>query len=248
MVAGLVLIAGITFAIVWRHEHPGLAPAPTLSADAVSGGQVNLKWGSTSVTGNISYVIGRNGRQLVKLPSDTSTYRDLSVDPEQTYTYTLTVVDASGTLQTHRATARVNTPPAPPLSEAVLRGTWDVTGSYTSSTYPGISAGDTFSGTWTLASPCTTSDCEVDLSTDVLSLTLTRSGDQLTGSGTTTYDGGGCASSTETDAMVVNIVRAAFVKGIWTTTSIAGTVHRGADSFLCSPSDGDISFTGSPGS
>lgn len=92
----------------------GDTTAPTtpqgLSATVLASGAVSLTWSaSTDAVGVTGYSVYRNG---VKLTTVTPTnYSDSSVQPNTTYTYTVSAYDAAGNTSAQSSSATVATPP-----------------------------------------------------------------------------------------------------------------------------------------
>ena len=81
-----------------------------LSGTAVSPGQVNLTWSpSTDDIGVTGYNVYRDGAKIAT--SSTTTYSDLSVVPNRSYTYTVAAYDAVGNVSAQSSSASVTTPP-----------------------------------------------------------------------------------------------------------------------------------------
>ena len=110
-------------------------PAPpsqpgTLTATAVSSGEVDLSWGAS--TGSVSgYLIERcSGASCtsftqIAAPAGTgTTYKDTSVSPSTSYSYRVRATDAAGDLSPYSNTASATTPaPAPPSQPGTLTAT-----------------------------------------------------------------------------------------------------------------------------
>ena len=87
------------------------APA-NLTAEAVSGGQVNLSWtGSSDNVGVTGYRVYRGGTPVGTVPGDALTYHDASdVKPATSYNYTVSAVDAAGNESARSNSVTVTTP------------------------------------------------------------------------------------------------------------------------------------------
>ena len=101
-------------ASVTTPAQPDTSPPTTpagLTAQALSGTQVNLSWNaSTDDVGVSGYTVYRNGSQLATVSGSTLTYSDLSVAPSTSYAYTVDAFDAAGNHSAPSAPAAVTTP------------------------------------------------------------------------------------------------------------------------------------------
>ena len=90
----------------------------TLSANAVTGGEVDLSWGaSTDNIGVTGYLIERcsgsgctNFTQIASVGATTTTYKDTSVSANTSYSYRVRATDAAGNLSPYSNTATLTTP------------------------------------------------------------------------------------------------------------------------------------------
>ncbi len=91
------------------------APAGVTAA-ATSSTSVQLEWSASSEAGGkiASYQIDRNGAPLASV-SGSTTYTDESVQPDTSYTYTVTAIDGTGAPSTPASSIPVTTPEAPSL-------------------------------------------------------------------------------------------------------------------------------------
>ena len=95
----------------------------TLSATAVSSGEVDLSWGAS--TGSVSgYLIERcqgagcsNFTQIAAPAGTGTSYKDTSVSPSTSYSYRVRATDAAGDLSPYSNTATATTPAATPPSQ-----------------------------------------------------------------------------------------------------------------------------------
>lgn len=75
---------------------PPSSPA-SFSANSDSATSVSLSWNeSTDNMGVVSYILRRDGSEIVTIDHPNTTYSDGGLTPETTYSYTLTAVDAAG--------------------------------------------------------------------------------------------------------------------------------------------------------
>ena len=95
----------------------------TLTATAVSSGEVDLSWGAS--TGSVSgYLIERcqgagcsNFTQIAAPAGTGTSYKDTSVSPSTSYSYRVRATDAAGDLSPYSNTATATTPAATPPSQ-----------------------------------------------------------------------------------------------------------------------------------
>jgi fibronectin type 3 domain-containing protein len=93
----------------------------TLSASAVSGGEVDLGWGaSTDNVGVTSYLVERcqsagctNFAQIATVSGTTTSYKDTTVSGSTSYSYRVRAADAAGNDSQYSNTATAGTPAAP---------------------------------------------------------------------------------------------------------------------------------------
>ena len=92
----------------------------TLSANPVSGGEVDLSWGaSTDNVGVTGYLIERcqgadcsNFTQIATVAGTSTTYNDTSVSAGTSYSYRVRATDAAGNLSPYSNTVNASTPSA----------------------------------------------------------------------------------------------------------------------------------------
>jgi fibronectin type 3 domain-containing protein len=97
----------------------------TLSANAVSGGEVDLSWGaSTDNVGVTGYLIERcqgsgctNFAQITSVAGSATSYKDTSVNSATSYSYRVRATDAAGNLSAYSNTASAATPDTTPPSQ-----------------------------------------------------------------------------------------------------------------------------------
>ena len=91
----------------------------TLSAAAVSSGEVDLSWGASTdnigVTGyDVERCQGASCTSFAQIASATGTsYKDTGVSPSTSYSYRVRATDAAGNLSTYSNTATASTPAGP---------------------------------------------------------------------------------------------------------------------------------------
>jgi hypothetical protein len=93
----------------------------TLTANAVSGGEVDLSWGaSTDNVGVTGYLVERcqgasctNFAQIQSVSGTTTTLKDTGVSASTSYSYRVRATDAAGNLSSYSNTASATTPAAP---------------------------------------------------------------------------------------------------------------------------------------
>ncbi len=92
--------AGATFDVQTYTFHPAITPSTPgdVTATLTSPTSVQLSWSpSTEAGGTIaSYQIDRNGTPLTTVSAATTSYTDATVQPDSTYTYSVTAVDSKG--------------------------------------------------------------------------------------------------------------------------------------------------------
>jgi hypothetical protein len=134
----------------------------------------------------------------------------------------------------------------PPVSEAALHGSWDISGTYSDTNFSNLDVGDSFTDTWSMENFC--DDCDTDLNAEYSAdATLSRDASGTwTGTGSFDFSADQCGDSTETDAPSFTVTQAEERNGEWVATMISGTIHQsvpGTDS--CSTDGyGDVTFTG----
>jgi hypothetical protein len=95
--------------------------APTnLSATAISSSQISLTWGQSSDNvGVTSYNIYRNGSLLTNTNANTTSYDDTGLNPNTSYAYEVSALDAAGNESQKSQAVSITTPPATPLPFAI---------------------------------------------------------------------------------------------------------------------------------
>jgi hypothetical protein len=113
------------------YTDAALSPPPTpsapsnVTATATSSTTVQLSWNASTESGGTiaSYQIERNGEPLTSVSGSTASYIDMSVQPDATYTYTVTAVDGSGTDSAPGSSNQVTTPAgtSPPAGPTLVQ-------------------------------------------------------------------------------------------------------------------------------
>lgn len=93
-----------------------------LSAQAVSSGQINLSWtASTDNTGVAGYIVYRDNVEIGTVT--TTTYSDLGVVPNTTYSYTVKAFDAAGNVSGSSNAVSIRIDGLPPTAPANAKAT-----------------------------------------------------------------------------------------------------------------------------
>ena len=113
-----------------HHPRPATPPSQpgTLTATAVSSGEVDLSWGASTDVGVSGYLIERcqgascsNFTQIAAPAGTGTSYKDTSVSASTSYSYRVRATDAAGNLSAYSNTASATTPAA---SSRPGRGVW----------------------------------------------------------------------------------------------------------------------------
>lgn len=156
-----------------------------LASGEVTMTSVVVNWSAPSGPRPDSYIVLRNGSEAATLSADTLTYKDTSLTPMTDTGYTVIAV-TRGQRSDPTPTLAVTTL-APPVADARLQHSWDVTVRITKSTGSRAKVGLTDTGNWIFAPKCAIGACTVEVSGDLagrpFSMTLNRSGALYKGSG-----------------------------------------------------------------
>ncbi len=230
---------------------PGGIPAAPASftAEAPSGGEVDLSWAATPTGPAPSgYDVFRDGQLISQLPAAATTYRDYEVAPSTTFAYAIEAV--SGSARSIQSTLVVSTPRAPALIDARVTGGFNINGSFTKENFTNRQEGEKYESFWFFTPTCPgTEACSVKTSGEgegtPQRLKLKKKG---------TYKGaidiphgGQCGSKklTETQTITFTVVKAAFANGVWEATKISGTSRFDVPSTSrCRAGFGVVTFTG----
>lgn len=197
------------------------------------------------------YILRRDGGDLVTLPPDTLSYKDSTLSPETKVSYTVIAVthgqrsDPSPTLQVLTLT--------PPVTEARLQDTWDVTMTVSKNSGTRLRVGDSGGGTWTFVPTCAQGACNVRVSGTIaerpFALTLTRSGGVYKGSGPARIARCGSTDVTDTVTLTVKVTTGGMAERTWVASEWAGALtlampYTRVGNYYC-PSQ-NVSFSVSP--
>jgi hypothetical protein len=205
-----------------RGPFPAALQVRSLSATVISPVEIALDW---SAAGDAEqYVLYRDGELLVTIRAPNLQYRDISVSPDSTYEYAIEAIDASGR-HSDRATESVTTPPPPPLAEARLEGTWEVTLTYVEENYTNRNKGDRERETWEFIPRCDAGACDVRVNLfleEQKRTVLNRTNRLYRGKGTANLDRCERVLLATTITIKVTVTEADFVDGVWRATRLTG--------------------------
>jgi hypothetical protein len=116
--AGNVSTSSAAVAVTTPSSHNATAPTvpANLKATVASADQVNLTWTASADTGGsglAGYNVYRDGTKLNSTLVTTTSYGDVTVSPDTTYSYKVEAVDGAGNKSAQTAAASVTTPNAP---------------------------------------------------------------------------------------------------------------------------------------
>jgi hypothetical protein len=171
-----------------------------------------------------NYRISRDGLALGVTRPPATRYVDEGAAPGATLTYEVVVV-TDGLPASEPAVVRIRTP-LPPLKDARLVGVFNVKLRRTS-TYGISDVPEKSSAGWRFRPECSTGPCDVRWTenfADLPALELTRDGARYEGSATG-KPGVTCGGteSTGSYSLVVRVVAAELIAGVWQATKIEGT-------------------------
>lgn len=226
-------------------------PAPTvlgvvnLTAEATPF-TATLHWeqsaGGAAIT---TYEILRGGTQIDRIQAPADSYVDRDLTPGHRYWYR--VVAEAGDLPSAAMAVSITTK-KPPLSEARLKGLFDIAGTVTSSYgYSQIEKEASFG--WQFTPTCKTGPCAVkwkQIGPGGFTATLERSGGTYTGS-YTGHLGVKCASAdvTGTITVTLTVTKAKGDDGEWRVTRVTGTASETNPAQVgCVTSHAEIALTG----
>jgi hypothetical protein len=195
----------------------------SFTAKAVNAEEIDLQW-SASGTGIKGYKIEKYGSYLNVIEG--TSFQDTSLEPETSYTYTVSIRDANGHYLPG-TTATATTPAPPPLSQAHLDGSFVMKMRFTSENYSNRKVGDHFREPWEITAKCDTGPCGATLKTHrrgMRPVQLTRKGATYSGKGTDTQFSCNDVRATESYSVSVHVTAATYVDGAWTAMKLSGTV------------------------
>jgi hypothetical protein len=242
----VVLAIWLPTAFVLRrvdHRRPASAPtatatsgAPTtpsstvpavagLKATPVTGGDVLLTWSPSQVADLTGYTIRRNDTLLKFVSPILTRYDDITVQPSQSYLYTIQAFTRSGHSEA-AAPVQVVTPGPPPLADARIDGIYEVFETYVSGNLTNHEKGQLFDTSWIFTTLCDEGACDVRTKGDRgRQSTLRHDGVHYAGTVFAPF-GSRCGSVriplTYTIALTVS--EGTFERGVWTATGITGTL------------------------
>lgn len=167
-----------------------LPATPTgLKATAQTTTTVLVEWGYPTGLTPEKFIVLRDGDEVATLPATARAHVDKALAPATTYAYSVLAL-SGGQRSEETATVKATTR-TPPVTDARLKGSYDVDGKITKST-AGITLGSAaalgqeIGSTWTFTPKCTTGACDTALSGRLaghpFTMTLVRSGAVYSGS------------------------------------------------------------------
>lgn len=223
------------------------APA-SFAAQAPTGGEVDLSWQlAPATTALTAYNVYREGQLVAQVAPTLSTYRDVDVVPETTYTYAIEAATAAG--KSVQATLIVSTPKAPSLRTARVTGGFSIKGKFSKENFTNRDEGEKYASFWIFKPACSGDQaCGVKTSGEGEGTSKLLRLKKGTYSGVVDIPGGGqCGSKklTETQTISFTVTDAAFTDGVWLATKIAGTSRFNVPASLgCLAGFGTVTFTG----
>jgi serine/threonine protein kinase len=183
--AVLSVVIGLITAAPWTNP-PVLRPTGLIT-DSSTISSVAFRW-SSPATGPAPdrYEILRDGRPVASVPGNIAFYQDKGLAPDSFYKFQVIAI-RGGRLSSESAVLSMSTL-IPPVSDAVLNGTWGAF--YTVTTVVPVGAGgwkdgDSWSDTWTFTPACAVGPCDVTLAGKfygwAFTTSLSRSGAVYTG-------------------------------------------------------------------
>jgi serine/threonine protein kinase len=228
IVAAVVVVGGggaLLAAHPWLHA-PVLQPTG-LAVHGTTTSSLTIDWsGPASGARPDDYEILRDGTTVGTVPGTATSYSDRGLAPDSFYHYQ--VVAVRGGRQSPKSSDLAIRTVAPPVSAAVLTGTWTV--SYQHPTWYNYSKSPLplSAETWTFTPKCAAGPCAVALNGSFQSTsfttTLNRQGAVYTGTATSTYPSCGSALIENHMTYRVQVLTAAAVGMTWTATSWTGTM------------------------
>lgn len=231
--AALAVIAGLVIWAPWASP-PVLRPAG-LAASTSSTSSVTFSWsGPAAGPAPDRYVISRDGEVIGSIRGTITRYRDRALAPATTYHYQVTAVrDATRSRRSAILTASTVTPP---VSAAILDGSWTV--GYRVVRSPGgtFATGTRWADTWQFKPRCPSGPCAVELSGVItgpgnfkpmpFTATLTRAGAVYTGTSSAHIEN--CDGNTHpirsTLSFRLTLSSAGADNRAWTASSWTGTM------------------------
>jgi hypothetical protein len=156
-------IIGVSIAAPWKKP-PVLRPTG-LVADASTANSVAFRW-SGPADGPVPdrYEILRDGQRVGSVPGNITFYQEKGLAPASSHQFQ--VVAIRDRMTSRRSAALTISTVTPPVSAAILDGSWDTTERILSLSHsePWVKAGDKWSDSWSFTPHCSSGPCDVGLS------------------------------------------------------------------------------------
>ena len=155
-------VIGVLIAAPWKKP-PVLRPTG-LVADTSTVNSVAFRWsGPAEGPAPDRYEILRDGRRVGSVPGNITFYQDKGLAPASSHQFQ--VVAVRDRMTSRRSAALMISTVTPPVSAAILDGSWDTTETIMSLSHsePWAKAGDKWSDSWSFTPHCSSGPCDVGL-------------------------------------------------------------------------------------
>jgi len=233
------VVAGVLIATPGKPA-PVLRPAG-LTSDSAAVSEVAFRW-SGPATGPVPdrYEIFRDGRLVGHVPGNITFYHDTGLAPASSYKYQVIAI-RDGKLSPRSRVLDLDTV-TPPVSEAVLTGTWTAHYALSSTNHFTWSGAKSWSDSWEFTPVCQSGPCSVTLAGkfngSAFTASLTRAGAVYAGTAPLRH-WAYCNSSKTYIPSTLSIriqIQDAGVTGLtWTTSSWHGTATVSIARTKCNP-------------
>lgn len=233
------------------RTHPAAPTAATTGK--VTMDSVVLSWSAPQGVAPERYVVLRDGKEIARVPAGTRTYRDGSLPPGASFSYSVIAVTRG---QRSDASAEVKvTTLTPPVPDARLQDSWDVTLAVTNAGKSRLKVGDREVDSWAFTPSCATGPCSVSLSATFsdrsYKVALKRHGAVYQGSAKVHLLDCAGAAVTNTVAVTAKVTRGQMRGGSWVASRWTGTVvlsspYTRSGNYYCPVQS--IKFSATPGS
>jgi hypothetical protein len=231
-----------------RLSHPTddlVVRTPPASPSGLTSGEVTtttavVSWAPPPGTAPDRYVVRRDGDDLATVSGTTLTYKDSSLRPLVEVSYSVVAVfddqrsDPTPPLQV--------TTQAPPVSQARLQDSWDVTLKVTKTAGTRLKTGDSETDTWTFTPKCADGACPVDVSANLggqpFTITLNRNGAVYKGSAKAHIARCRNINITNTVSLTIRVTAGEMIDDDWAASNWTGSFslsipYTRAGSYYC---------------